>query len=287
MIYKRIINYIIPIIIFMLAVVSLFNINFFSFFDDIIGIILAGISLIYLCTRKNYKLLFIFFLLFLLFLIGLIGNLVYQVNDISLIHIFISFFLSFKAFFYLFGSYSLFNLLSDIIDKTIIEKMFLTMFGLLLTIIILLFFVYLFSNKKYFSNNFGYFSIGSSFAGTTGMWIFVSNAINCIFKNRYKIVAFIISLIMIYFTKSDLAMLSMVILFFYSFLFENTGIKWYYYIPFIILGFAFAIPTLNNYILDSEAPRSLLFKYSFVTANTFFPIGGGFASYGSVSASDI
>lgn len=38
---------------------------------------------------------------------------------------------------------------------------------------------------------------------------------------------------------------------------------------------------INNYLLDSTAPRHLLIEYGFVTANNYLPTGSGFATYGS------
>ena len=44
----------------------------------------------------------------------------------------------------------------------------------------------------------------------------------------------------------------------------------------IVLGYQF-----STYLLDSTAPRAILLRYGTVTANTYFPIGSGFGTYGS------
>lgn len=42
---------------------------------------------------------------------------------------------------------------------------------------------------------------------------------------------------------------------------------------------------IQNYFLTDDVPRHLFTKYSFVTANDYFPLGSGFATYGSYQAS--
>lgn len=46
-------------------------------------------------------------------------------------------------------------------------------------------------------------------------------------------------------------------------------------------GVAVSTVQINSYLRDSESPRMTLIKYSFETANTYFPFGSGFATYGS------
>ncbi len=38
---------------------------------------------------------------------------------------------------------------------------------------------------------------------------------------------------------------------------------------------------INNYLLKENTPRSLFYKYSFITANRYFPLGSGFGTFGS------
>lgn len=55
----------------------------------------------------------------------------------------------------------------------------------------------------------------------------------------------------------------------------------------IVLGLAGASAStyqISSYLLDNTAPRALLIKYGFVTANKYFPFGSGFATYGSSEA---
>lgn len=38
---------------------------------------------------------------------------------------------------------------------------------------------------------------------------------------------------------------------------------------------------INTYLTNTSSPRYLLYKYSIVTANSYFPFGSGFGTYGS------
>ena len=55
-------------------------------------------------------------------------------------------------------------------------------------------------------------------------------------------------------------------------------------IPLAIAGVASSSYQISSYLLDEEAPRALLIRYGFKTANTYFPFGSGFATYGSSEA---
>ncbi len=46
-------------------------------------------------------------------------------------------------------------------------------------------------------------------------------------------------------------------------------------------GTAISTVQINSYIRDADSPRMRLIKYGFRTANTYFPFGSGFSTYGS------
>lgn len=52
-------------------------------------------------------------------------------------------------------------------------------------------------------------------------------------------------------------------------------------ITIIIFGTLASTFQINTYLKDNTSPRVLLIKYGFKTANTYFPFGSGFATYGS------
>lgn len=55
-------------------------------------------------------------------------------------------------------------------------------------------------------------------------------------------------------------------------------------LPTVIAGIGASGYQISSYLLNEEAPRALLIKYGFITANRFFPFGSGFATYGSAEA---
>ena len=52
----------------------------------------------------------------------------------------------------------------------------------------------------------------------------------------------------------------------------------------MILGLACCVIgsfQIRNYLINEKAPRHLFFKYSIITATEYFPLGSGFATFGS------
>lgn len=62
---------------------------------------------------------------------------------------------------------------------------------------------------------------------------------------------------------------------------NHKKIKIWLIVVFIIVGVALGEYQILNYILNNTAPRAILLKYGIVTANNYFPLGAGFATYGS------
>lgn len=67
---------------------------------------------------------------------------------------------------------------------------------------------------------------------------------------------------------------------------ENRERKLHIWQIMLLVGIAliFAYGDLQEYIFNGYAPRAQLLRYGFVTANRYFPLGSGFASYGSEMA---
>lgn len=51
-----------------------------------------------------------------------------------------------------------------------------------------------------------------------------------------------------------------------------------------VAGIALSTYQINTYIKDPDSPRMMLIRYGAITANQFFPLGAGFATYGSDQA---
>lgn len=75
--------------------------------------------------------------------------------------------------------------------------------------------------------------------------------------------------------------------FFLSFMFyyrKNEQVKLWKILFLLLIVVAIAFPDIEEYILNQAAPRSVLLLYGIKTANMYFPIGSGFASYGGEMA---
>ena len=57
--------------------------------------------------------------------------------------------------------------------------------------------------------------------------------------------------------------------------------KWYYTIPLVGISILVGRLQINSYLLNTESLRYTLIKYGIITANNYFPLGSGFATYGS------
>lgn len=53
------------------------------------------------------------------------------------------------------------------------------------------------------------------------------------------------------------------------------------FLPLIVVGTIASSVQIQNYLMDLNSPRVRLIRYGFVTANRYFPVGSGFATYGS------
>lgn len=63
---------------------------------------------------------------------------------------------------------------------------------------------------------------------------------------------------------------------------EKTGkLKMWIIVSVAIAGVAVSGYQIREYLLDDSAPRALLLRYGFITANNYFPFGSGFGTYGS------
>lgn len=65
---------------------------------------------------------------------------------------------------------------------------------------------------------------------------------------------------------------------------KKKKIRWYYIVLAIAVCAFLGRNEITEYLLTSTAPRAMLLRYAFVTANTYAPFGSGFATYGSAAA---
>lgn len=62
---------------------------------------------------------------------------------------------------------------------------------------------------------------------------------------------------------------------------KSERIKPWMIVTIVIVGVAVSGYQIREYLLDGNSPRALLITHGFITANTYFPLGSGFGTYGS------
>ena len=63
-------------------------------------------------------------------------------------------------------------------------------------------------------------------------------------------------------------------------------IRWYYVVPLAVALLFIGKDQIAYYLFRDNAARSVLLRYGFVTAMTYFPVGAGFGTYGTAVARD-
>lgn len=131
----------------------------------------------------------------------------------------------------------------------------------------------------------GTFIFISNFSGTVSFWVLIFINIVLFSDAKHKLIFAIMSAIIIILTKSGLGILGVgLIAIIYIFMVKQKKFKWYYAVVAVPIILLLSYNEINSYLLDENAPRAILFQYGFVTASKFFPLGSGFATYGSTLA---
>lgn len=115
-------------------------------------------------------------------------------------------------------------------------------------------------------------------------------AILCIIKSnirkKYKYIYYFMAVIsLILSTKGGNIIFSVLFIFFCFYFKKRSSISKKTYIILSIVVILLGIYQIQTYLLNEDAPRYLFFYYAGVTANEYFPLGSGFATFGSDQAS--
>lgn len=102
-------------------------------------------------------------------------------------------------------------------------------------------------------------------------------------KIKKYVIMCIITMLLI--TKGPPIIFSFVFLILMYYFKKNKKIKLRILIPIAVIGCVLGSYQIETYLMNENAPRYLFFEYSFVTANDYFPLGSGFATFGSDMAS--
>ncbi len=127
--------------------------------------------------------------------------------------------------------------------------------------------------------------------GIQTVWLILGCFIIICFNEKEKVllniyfVIYLISLLCV-FGGFGAVLISLSIVFFYLFREnrEKKKIKIWQFVPLALILFFVAFSDIKGYLFNQTAPRALLIKYGFETAKNYFPLGSGFATYGSEMA---
>lgn len=264
---------------------DLFNVQSLGYADEITGILsFVGIIITILLTiskkiKMNTNIVIIILLLLAMELFGFAGNIFNGLN-INLSTIVTESFIFVKQYlFFIFLFISLtprfakeiFYCLTFISKLMILVLCFLAIINAIFDI-----------GMSAQDNAFQFISI---FPGAVSIWGLIFTSIILFSDTKYKLAYTIMSSIIIILTKSGLGILGLgLIAIIYIFIVKQKKFRWYYSVIAVPVILLLSYNEINTYLLDDTAPRAILFQYSFVTAFNFFPLGAGFATYGSTLA---
>lgn len=281
----KISDFLVLVVIILLMLNDLFNFTFLSFCDEIFGIfcffgILIKLFLMYKKKNDSHEVkgIIIMAFLFLLLIVGLIGNIISNIQN-NYFLVLEDAFVFFKQYFYLLFMYlnsSKLNLKKDITLLNYISK----------TMIIVLFSCAILSNI-FSIGMIGYnggFCFLATFGGTVSNWIIIFLCIIYFCNSKYKFAFLLMSIITILLCNSGLGTLGIVMFVLYELIYRKEHIKISLILPIILIGLIVSFNEIKEYLFNSNAPRSILYQYSFITANNFAPLGSGFCTYASQGA---
>lgn len=133
----------------------------------------------------------------------------------------------------------------------------------------------------------GNFALFSAYSGVIGFWASLLISYLYVANSTKFIIYYFMSFITVLRSGSDFAFLLIVILLCaYFFLNNRKKFHWYYIPPLILIGIYIGRNEIVNYLLSESAPRSILLRFGFKTANCYFPLGSGFGTFGTKIAAE-
>lgn len=125
----------------------------------------------------------------------------------------------------------------------------------------------------------------SGFGGTISNWTILFLALVGNSKKNDRWIYYILSVIIIISADSGLGIFLLLgFLLIYLFIEKKRNFRWYYLILIVPICLWLGRNEIMGYLMNDNSPRYKLFYYSFITARDFFPLGAGFATYGSTTA---
>lgn len=255
----------------------------FKYSDEIIAIILSIIIFLQFLHKKINKENLIFFIT--LIFIGLIGFLANFMSEIqkSFFPIVVDYLGVIKIFLTFFGITNFLNIYE--------KKLFFKKLGLISYIFLLVAFIcgiisLFFDIGMSGDYRFGVRSFRFIFKYEHEFSVFVFSflliSLSSYINKRYKTSALIFAIVLLFLsTKGPSFILAAFLIYFYTLRNINKQIRKILMPLLFISCVGLSMYQIQNYLLNSDSARSILYKYGWQTFIDYFPFGTGFATYGS------
>lgn len=277
--------FIFTLIFILFAFSELFSVTYLEYVDEIVGVFAFLYILFKFIVKRinksSLKIKKILLLLILIIITGILGNLIWKINNFDIYNILLDIFLFIKPYLIFLFAYTY---LSDFEINRLLKAI--KIISKIMIIILFASCVLFIFDKSFFSGSYNQFIFLSGFGGTVSNWIIIFLSIIILTEKKISILYYLLSSIIIYYSNSGLGLLGLLIILAFSFISKQIHFKWYYLLVFIPFALITSYDEISGYLLDISSPRGKFFYYSFVTANQYFPIGSGFASYGSMVAAN-
>ena len=264
--------------------------NPFRYLDEVVTILMAFylIFFIFRTRRENGEEFKIVFLILAISLIGIIGNYhyKYQTDILPIMH---DLFNTFKVFITLLGSICF---MTDKVNKQIVIKKIASFVHLFLIIAVLLFLASLFNNHGMLTSDirYGFRSYEFLFEnpGTFAMYLYLClfiQTVNLKYNKHTINLLFIVCNMFLCITtlrtRAFIFVIVYIILLFFIKEKKAFKIKWYHVLVILFLSIAIGYNSFNTYFNNPNTARSAFAKNCITIAKKNFPIGTGFATYGT------
>ena len=255
-------------------------IPFHEYFDELTAL-LCAFAIIYCFQYKKVRKAIkkdLFFLLGMI-LIGLLSNIVNRIVT-NLGYILNDIFAFSRIFLVYIGMIALFEYKPKRMKKIIKTLGRASCFYIIIT------FVFCILNltgivHMYKQTRFGFPNYSFLYSAASQFGIFLGSALALyIFSGKSNQIVEVMALITLFFTLKGTSLIILAV-YVFMYLFLKRKIKWWHIVVSAI-GLSFVLSfQIQNYLVNTTHARSILIHYGIITAIRFFPLGSGFATYGS------
>lgn len=265
----------------LISIIFGYSVTILAYIDEIIGVLSILVCIYYLLFRKvdRYLLTNLILLCFLI-IIGFISTILNMLQT-NFFFIALDLLRILKFFtFYLAILYSKKSLKVVLKNLEILSKL-LIVFGAIFSLISLFVNVGMSGESRFGLKSFRFiFGFEHEFVMVilASLLIVFFNEVN----KRQKYFFLLLSILQISLTlKGPSLIWSATILLMIFYLKKQKKIGFFFLIILLLIAIPLSSYQINTYLTNTSSPRYLLYKYSIVTANSYFPFGSGFGTYGS------